>query len=250
MSGKFLILSEPRSGSNMLCSLLNSHPEIVCHHELFNIKGVNYALDWRDTEKAPQITKEERDQHPLVFLDSVWKASPSSFVGFKMTSHPDRTVLYTLLKDTSVKKIILTRKNRLRMYVSFLTALKNNQWEVYKNGENPKGKTSVHVNKEEFVAHAEGYTTHLEHCTQQITENEGDFISIYYEDLKEPETHRMVLDYIGVNDSNHSLETLSIKLNRNRLSDVISNYDELAEALHGTPYQHQLKTLDHEVWNF
>lgn len=31
----FLLLSLPRSGSRMLCDLLNSHPDIACEHELY-----------------------------------------------------------------------------------------------------------------------------------------------------------------------------------------------------------------------
>ena len=36
---RFVILAAPRSGSNLLCTLLNSHPEILCHHEVFNPVG-------------------------------------------------------------------------------------------------------------------------------------------------------------------------------------------------------------------
>ena len=33
----------------MLCTLLGSHPDVLCHHELFNPTGVYYALELRDT---------------------------------------------------------------------------------------------------------------------------------------------------------------------------------------------------------
>ena len=32
----------------MLCTLLGSHPEILCHHEVFNPSGIFYALYYRD----------------------------------------------------------------------------------------------------------------------------------------------------------------------------------------------------------
>ena len=38
-STRFVILAAPRSGSNLLCTLLDSHPEILCHHEVFNPVG-------------------------------------------------------------------------------------------------------------------------------------------------------------------------------------------------------------------
>ena len=32
----------------MLCTLLGSHEDVLCHHELFNPRGVFYALELRD----------------------------------------------------------------------------------------------------------------------------------------------------------------------------------------------------------
>ena len=32
----------------MLCTLLGSHEDVLCHHELFNPRGVYYALELRD----------------------------------------------------------------------------------------------------------------------------------------------------------------------------------------------------------
>ena len=37
---RFVILAARRSGSNLLCSLLGSHPHVRCHHELFNPNGI------------------------------------------------------------------------------------------------------------------------------------------------------------------------------------------------------------------
>ena len=45
---RFVVLAVPRVGSNYLCSLLNSHPEILCHHELFHPKGIYLAYGYKD----------------------------------------------------------------------------------------------------------------------------------------------------------------------------------------------------------
>ena len=47
---RFVILAVPRTGSNLLCTLLNSHPEILCHHEVFNPQGIFTALTHRHQE--------------------------------------------------------------------------------------------------------------------------------------------------------------------------------------------------------
>ena len=46
-AARFVILAAPRSGSNQLCTLLNSHPEILCHHEVYNPSAIFYALEYR-----------------------------------------------------------------------------------------------------------------------------------------------------------------------------------------------------------
>src|SRR4051794_40219654 len=44
---RFVILAAPRTGSNMLVTLLGSHPDVLCHHELFNDTGIYYAVPLR-----------------------------------------------------------------------------------------------------------------------------------------------------------------------------------------------------------
>jgi LPS sulfotransferase NodH len=68
LADRFVILAAPRTGSNWLCSLLNSHPDVLCHHELFNPSGVFYALGHRDGA-LDLGTPEERDRRPLAFLE-------------------------------------------------------------------------------------------------------------------------------------------------------------------------------------
>lgn len=45
---RFVILAASRTGSNMLCAILDWHPAVLCHHELFNPTGIYYALPLRD----------------------------------------------------------------------------------------------------------------------------------------------------------------------------------------------------------
>ncbi|MCA9265021.1 MAG: sulfotransferase, partial [Planctomycetales bacterium] len=67
---RFVILAVPRTGSNLLCTLLNSHPEILCHHEVFNPQGIFLALTQRDRPHSlPSL--DERNRDPLRFLDEV-----------------------------------------------------------------------------------------------------------------------------------------------------------------------------------
>ena len=47
---RFVIISIPRTGSNLLCGALDFHPEIICHYELFHKEAIyhssKYGDDW------------------------------------------------------------------------------------------------------------------------------------------------------------------------------------------------------------
>ena len=51
----------------MLCTLLGSHRDVLCHHELFNPDGAFYALELRDGSFDLGGIG-ERDRDPLAFL--------------------------------------------------------------------------------------------------------------------------------------------------------------------------------------
>ena len=72
---RFVILAVPRTGSNLLCTLLNSHPQILCHHEIFNPAGVFAAPDYTGSDlKVDQLG--ERDDDEPGFLQRVWASEP------------------------------------------------------------------------------------------------------------------------------------------------------------------------------
>ena len=71
---RFVILSARRSGSNLLCTLIDSHPDALCHHELFNPRGIFTALDLRDTA-TPLHDIATRERDPVAYLAQVWRCN-------------------------------------------------------------------------------------------------------------------------------------------------------------------------------
>lgn len=116
----FAIISWHRSGSTYLCDLLNSHSEITCHFELFRGKG---------SDLAPGLSLEMQHKLPshktLVLLPrySIEKtlyitASVSEAVGFKIFPHQHPGAFQYVLKESTLKKIILERENFLKRFIS------------------------------------------------------------------------------------------------------------------------------------
>lgn len=118
---KFIVLTQGRSGSNMLISMLNSHPAIYAKGEIFQ------RLDGRSVEQI---------------LEKIYASHPAHVqaVGFKVFyRHPlDESVtrLWDRLTEIDDLRVIhLKRRNLLRLIVSKQIAWQTNTW-VNRNGKN------------------------------------------------------------------------------------------------------------------
>lgn len=232
---RFVILAAPRTGSNWLCSLLNSHPDILCHHEVFNPSGIFYAADRRDGS-INLGTVEERDDRPLEFLDRLWWNSLGfPCVGFKMTRGQNEPVLEAVLEDRGVRKILLRRGNALRTYISELIAMETGRWEVYDRREPSAGPLWVRVDVDGLRSHIETNAAFYNRLEEELRRTAQEFVSTAYESLSCAEEHSRLLQYLGVSRNEIiALEGRSIRQNPQRLSQLVANYHELKSALEGS----------------
>jgi len=237
---RFIILAAPRTGSNLLCTLLNSHPEVLCHHELFNPEGIFYALDCR-AGSLRLGSMAERDREPFAFLQRVWETTKgASSVGFKMTRGQNETVMQSLIEDPGILKIILYRKNRLKTFVSELVARQLNQWEVYAEDELATDTPKLHVDVESLKAHCdlnEGFYAGIQ---QLLQTKQQPFIEMVYENIFTRSEHIRLLEFLGVAATQVRLAHSSIKQNDSDLHSLIENYQELELALEGSEYLAEL----------
>jgi len=227
---RFVILAAPRTGSNLLCTLLHSHPEILCHHELFNPNGVFYALPLRDSE-FNLGSMAFRDQQPDAFLNKVWSNHLShKAIGFKMTHRQHLAVFSTICADKNIHKIVLKRQAQLKTYVSRLIAEQSTVWEDYQRCP-PSDKTrQVHVDYRQFkesIAYNNQYYQHLEQVIQ------GPCIEVHYEDLADDQTQQAVLTHLQL--PIRRLHASSRQQNKHAVAQLISNASELREQLQQNP---------------
>jgi LPS sulfotransferase NodH len=238
---RFVILAAPRTGSNLLCSLLNSHPQILCHHEVFNPRGIFYALDRRDDSMALG-TRTERDRQPFKFLDKLWKASDDArYVGFKMTSGQQKSILRQMLSDDSVQKIVLHRANRVRTYVSHLIAEQTDQWEIYDEAELVDEVPRLRIDVMSMREHAASNASFYSDLEATLRSSGQSWLEILYQDLLRPRTHARLLSFLGA--APVALAEGSVRQNRRDLRSLIDNFEELAAALEETDYHSELLEL-------
>jgi LPS sulfotransferase NodH len=241
---RFVILAAPRTGSNMLCTLLNSHPEILCHHELFNPGDIYYALPLRDGS-FNLGTMQERDGDPLAFLDSVWRANLDyPCVGFKLTYRQNETVFRAVLNDQEVKKIVLRRKNHIKTFVSMLISEETGQWEVYSESDLIQARPKVQVDWPalcEFIAFNDAYYGEIESALESSNQT---FLRVAYENLFSDEERLMILKFLGVTPAPYVQRVESIKQNSSDLRNLIANFAELEATLQGSGLEAELRSTD------
>jgi len=237
-AGRFVILAAPRTGSNLLCTLLNSHPDILCHHEVFNPRGVFYAIDHRDGS-IDLGSVAERDRAPHEFLDRVWHETRGArHTGFKMTKGQNEDVMRRVTESESVQKIIVTRANRVRTYVSQLIAEHTDQWEVYDEDRLARDVPRLFIDASALRSHAQSNAVFYAGLRATLRSTRQKWLEVRYGDLLLRDTHERLLAYLGAAPA--PLAAASVRQNCRSLDTLIENYHELETALHDSAYDADL----------
>ena len=237
---RFIILAAPRTGSNLLCTLLNSHPEVLCHHELFNPDGIFYALDYRDGS-LDLGSMAVRDQDPFGFLRRIWEYPQGArCIGFKMTRGQNDAIMQKLIEDSGVLKIVLQRRNRLKTYVSEQLARQTERWEVYARSDLASDTPRLRVDLESLKAHSDLNERFYRNIQQSLQVGQQPWIEAVYENILNGDEHMRLLEFLGVGDTRARLAGSSIKQNDTDLRNHIDNFHELELALEGSEYLEEL----------
>jgi LPS sulfotransferase NodH len=241
---RFVIVAARRTGSNLLCTLLDSHPAILCHHELFNPSGIFCALSVR--QGALDLgSLERRDEDPTAFLDRVWREPRGhACVGFKMTRGQAEPVLEHVLGDTGVRKIVLRRRNRVKTWVSERVAERLDEWEVYDETQLTSARPRLEIDVRDLREHVARNEAFYRQVEASLSESRQEFRRIWYEDLWSKEERTRLLAFLDASPTDTDLAPRSLKQNPRDLREVVANFDELAEALRGNALREELLDLE------
>ncbi|WP_118828429.1 sulfotransferase [Salinibacter ruber] len=267
---RFIVVCDIRTGSTMLRSFLQSHPNVRMFFELFHLHPDHVPFKvpgYRQKSRDPEVVH-RRNKDPVQFLETdVFTRQPSSIqaVGFKLLytqaraqhmwwedppyerwwTHIDRHIdwksaqsdLWAYLKEeTNIAIIHLTRENMLNQKVSAELAKKSGHWGAGATGgmddsdANPTVSLDPKHCREDFEANRR--------MRRQIEERFSDhrFLSLTYEQLVNNYRSilRRVQEFLDV--PTHRLSTETEKQRKRPLADVIDNYDALRSELEGTPW--------------
>ncbi|KAJ7537149.1 hypothetical protein O6H91_12G100100 [Diphasiastrum complanatum] len=242
----FVIFSMQRSGSGWFETLLNSHPNISSHGEIFIVK------DRRQNFTTISHTLDKL--YNLDWFSSSAKNECTAAVGLKWMLNQGamdyHTEIAAYLRKRGISVLFLIRRNTLRRLISILA-------NAY-DRERPIGGTHVsHVHSKEQAKRLASYkpTVNVKYLNQNLERyeeisnnalqafNVTRLLVIFYEDLvKEPQKLMEVQEFLGVPP--RKLESRQVKIHTGPLSGLITNREEVYRALQATKFEGFLREDD------
>ncbi len=125
---RFVIMSTARSGTSLLSETLNSHPDIVCHGEIFH-PDPKWHLKGNLSGLPPEQIRALRADAGA-FLEKVFDQPGAVAVGFKMWRDQEPDACLRLLRDETISKIIYERRKKLAQYSSGALAERTGVWNI------------------------------------------------------------------------------------------------------------------------
>lgn len=219
---RYFVLTSPRSGTHMLRTSLDNHPQVICMTEMFNPDYTEGKYDFTPDTPASEIlekyifTPENMTQACVGFL--------LHRVGARFGNWPD---LWSLLEqDQELAVISLRRQNLLRRYLS--VQLMKNQ-DLAGNPPAP-----MHFDKELLIRDFEKQEAKIAEFDLRFSDHP--LITVTYEDLCDRYTETMVRIQSFLNLTPANLQPGTKKRANPPLAKIVTNYTELKREFADTKW--------------
>lgn len=240
---KFIIISIPRTGSNLLCGALDAHPEIICHYELFHKEAIYHSSKYGD-ECVKGYTVEKRNNAPKAFLNHIFSFrfnKPVKTIGYKIFAEHNDKLLEDLINDRDVKKIILKRDNQFLAYLSQLEAQKTGVFVITEeNQKKANYDFKVTINFSKFKYFEKKNTDFFKKIETKLENTSQDFLTLEYITSLNKNNRIKMLKFLNVTVKPDLLVLEYEKQNKRKLEERIENYSEVLEKFTGTVFEKYL----------
>lgn len=221
---KFILFFQNRSGSNLLRSLFNSHPDILCDREIF----------------APQQVG--KIHFPYAYLNGRCAHCKQQAYGFKVSikhlarvQNIESKKFLANLSYLNWKIIYLQRQNQLRQAISMQIARIRKRWE---------DKVVNPLSGEKFQLDCQILNQDLNRIERDLISESRSLEGIphktilYERDLLDSEQHQATMDeafdYLGI--SRTPVKSDVFRTTSDKMSDFISNYEEVVSFISQSKY--------------
>lgn len=209
MRNKFVLLAEQSSGSNMLKSALDNHPDITVMGELFlRLDQYNNAVEIPEIVQIlgniPFYYRYEyiRYRYPFSYIERAAKTRPGGkHFGFKLMLKQNDALAELIISSNEWKKIFLYRNNLLAAFASRKHAHLSGIGNMLKyQQEIPSIKIKFDEDEfNKFIATRYKRRNNLYAMMDRYT---ASYLSISYSEIATVEGLNKVLDFLGIQTDN------------------------------------------------
>lgn len=238
----YILLASPRTGSNLLNNLLNSHLNILAYGELFDRPLCCLAPGWPLSATKRLLISKLRDLFPFFFINQFIlkpRGRLISCVGFKLFySHviANQKIIKRLLNSTEFKIIHLQRKNFFNSLVSYEVAKRTNIWVAKTRPALDNANKIFPITIDPISCRGFFEKKELDRSNALKFFKNMPLFDIYYEDLvkDQDQSIKKICCFLGVPLVPLKTETQKIIIRPNE--DIVENYDELKNFFSGTKW--------------
>jgi LPS sulfotransferase NodH len=220
----FVVFAEMRTGSNFLESNLNAIDGLACHGEAFNPHFIGYP----NVDSVLGVSQSARDAEPKRLLREIRKTPELS--GFRYFHDHDPRIFDHVMDDAKCAKIVLTR-NPVDSYVSWKIAQATGQWKLTDAKARKEGKAEFDA--EEFARHLSALQHFQVTLLNRLQVSGQTAFYVAYEDLQNLDVMNGLAKWLGVNSTLEGLDKNLKVQNPSALSEKVSNFGQMTEALSG-----------------
>ena len=245
---RFVVVGTQRTGTTLVRTALDAHGSIRCIGEAFLIRRGRFPF-WRrtgttitggyrqfiDASTAHAIGHLVWRRNTVIrFLDHLYGAIDVSAVGFKLMYGQIRkfpeVLDYLMARDVRVLHVV--RTNVLKTHISRVSAQNRRLYH-----------TTRSVQAERLTISPKHLVGHLRRISEESAKlgrifNRSQYLTLAYEDFvsHQPAQNARICAFLNV-EPDPTMSSTLVKINPDRLCDLLENYDEIEAALAGTEYE-------------
>lgn len=221
---RFVVAGYARTGSNLLAAALGSAGDVIMHKELFAAHNRQPGRDYKRI-----LTKLYEPVNDDV-----------NAVGFKLFYNHLSEDEWTEFSSRSEFRVVhLTRRNRLRRFVSERIAEDTGQWVLSKSMEKAAA-IKISLDPETVLQRIVSVETRETVFRQRFANHK--VLEVVYEDMlgDMSNTFKAIGDFLEIESIQpHKIPLL--RQNPEPLCELIENYADIEQVLRDTPYAHYLE---------
>lgn len=248
---KFAILGIQRTGTTLVRTTLDSHPDIMCLGEIFQMRSgmahgqaprrgfktrtdLGYQSYIQQSALRRLRNRIARNSMVREYLDNIYQSPGYAAIGFKFMYSQLRKYPSVLqyIRTKNIRVIHVVRENVLKTHLSKLTM---------------RARGLAHSTRKANLVSVRVPTNDLIKTLNKIQDNgmrwkqaldgHSEYMQITYESFVEDNASVLseVLAFLEV-DPNVSLQSDLVQLNTAPLHEIIENFDEVQDCLADTPF--------------